>query len=293
MKGASLRNKQKPLCFGPRFRNGKARRAICNYVQSRVVNTKVLTSLVFALCFAVHAQTTEQEWQREAIRRYPSLAIRGSPLNNAFVTEYQRRRNSPSEARLFANPRWPVVLADECANQVAASSSAARTPTPANAPPVAHRRHSTPIPDPSRLTPSNAFSFILGGATVIAVLLLFAWFRKATRRRPAANDWKTEYIGRGPVKTTITNHTGSSVFLKVRSAGVTAAQVELVQDGARDVLLAPGNYDTVMKFTSAGATSYYRGPGFTIPPNAAIMRLTLHAAQKGNLIPISPEEFQR
>ena len=77
------------------------------------VKTKILTPLIYALCLSVYAQTTGQEWQQEAVRRYPDLGIRGTPLNNAFVAEYQRRRQSPSEARFFAKANWPVLLADE------------------------------------------------------------------------------------------------------------------------------------------------------------------------------------
>jgi len=95
------------------------------------------------------------------------------------------------------------------------------------------------------------------------------------------------------VRTSITNASGASLFLKVRSGGATAAQVQLVQNGTRDVFLAWGGYDTVMKIAAAGRRSYYRGPNFSIPPNAARMQLTLQTANSSNLTPISREEFER
>ena len=50
--------------------------------------------------------------QQAAIRKYPSLAIRDSPLNGAFVARYKLwvRRNDP---RLLQS-NWPEVLADDC-----------------------------------------------------------------------------------------------------------------------------------------------------------------------------------
>jgi len=113
------------------------------------------------------------------------------------------------------------------------------------------------------------------------------------QRPPAANDWRTEYVGKGSVRTSITNASGSSLFLKVKGRGATAAQVELLQNGTRDVFLAWGGYETVMKITSGGQKSYYRGPLFSIPPNAAGMHLTLQPANTTNLTPISPREFER
>jgi len=108
----------------------------------------------------------------------------------------------------------------------------------------------------------------------LSIAIVFAYFFTScaaprrhfvAQRPPAANDWNTEYVGRGSVRTSITNASGSSLFLKVRSGAVTAAQVELRQNGTREVFLGWGGYNTVMKITAAGGASYYRGPGFYIP----------------------------
>lgn len=117
--------------------------------------------------------------------------------------------------------------------------------------------------------------------------------RGSAQTPPAANDWTTEYVGKGPVTTSITNDSGSSLFLKVRSAGATAAQVQLGQGGTRDVFLSPADYGIVMMLTAQSGHSYYRGPGFNIPPNAAHISLTLQPADTTNLTPISKEEFER
>ena len=126
---------------------------------------------------------------------------------------------------------------------------------------------------------------------VIAVILFTSCVTH--QRPPAANDWSTEYAGSGPVRTSITNDSGSSLFLKVRSDGSTAAQVKLKENGTRDVFLSPSGYDTVMMFSAEIKPSYYRGPGFDIPFNAAHMSLTLEPANSTNLTPISREEFER
>jgi hypothetical protein len=95
------------------------------------VKTKLLSALIiFAICLvAAVAQTTEADWQREAVRRYPALGVPGSALNKTFLAEYQRRKQMPSQATFFANPRWPMYLADECAQQVAAGTAPPANPT--------------------------------------------------------------------------------------------------------------------------------------------------------------------
>jgi len=110
---------------------------------------------------------------------------------------------------------------------------------------------------------------------------------------PAATDWSTEYLGRGSVRTSVTNDTGSALFLKVRSGATTAAQVQMKQKDVRDVYLVWGDYNTVMRITTAGNISYYRGPLFTVPTDSAWMQLTLQPATNTNLTPISREEFER
>jgi hypothetical protein len=49
--------------------------------------------------------------QREAIRRYPALGIKDSLENGAFVSTYQQLRDAGS-TEFFANPEWPIELAE-------------------------------------------------------------------------------------------------------------------------------------------------------------------------------------
>ena len=136
--------------------------------------------------------------------------------------------------------------------------------------------------------------------TTIALLLMFFTgcasrqpARTALVAPPAANDWTTEYIGQGSVKTTITNAAASALFLNVRSGEATAAQAELGLNASRDLNLAPGPYVTEMKITHGSKENFYRGPGFVIPSNTARMNLRLQVARHTNLVPISRKEFER
>ncbi len=51
--------------------------------------------------------------QKLAGERYPELLVKGSPFNTEFLKrhdEYKAR-----QPRFFDDPRWPLILADECA----------------------------------------------------------------------------------------------------------------------------------------------------------------------------------
>ena len=52
--------------------------------------------------------------QQAALRKYPALAIRNSPMNQAFVARYTlwTQRNDPR----LRQGNWPEVLADDCAS---------------------------------------------------------------------------------------------------------------------------------------------------------------------------------
>lgn len=54
--------------------------------------------------------------QREAIRRFPALGIRDSLENAVFVETFQRLRES-GNTEFFANPEWPIALADQLAKR--------------------------------------------------------------------------------------------------------------------------------------------------------------------------------
>ena len=58
---------------------------------------------------AASAETT-REAQREAVRRYPALALKDSAENKLFVETYRDLKNHNSE--LLEDPEWPLLLAD-------------------------------------------------------------------------------------------------------------------------------------------------------------------------------------
>jgi len=61
---------------------------------------------------------TAEEWKKEAMEKFPELAIAGSPLNAAFVAKYKAYQGS----NYFDSPDWPMRLAKECAGAVAATN---------------------------------------------------------------------------------------------------------------------------------------------------------------------------
>ena len=52
-----------------------------------------------------------QEWQAEAIKTYPELAVVESPLNLKFVSLYNKMKSDQPE--FLNNPKWPLLLANE------------------------------------------------------------------------------------------------------------------------------------------------------------------------------------
>jgi hypothetical protein len=52
------------------------------------------------------------DWQRKAIEMFPELAVKDSPLNKLFISEYSQLKTA--EPGFFANPQWPVDLAKQC-----------------------------------------------------------------------------------------------------------------------------------------------------------------------------------
>lgn len=68
-------------------------------------------------------QTTTQEWQARAVLKYPDLGVSNSAFNQRFVAAAAARRQT--KPGFFADPRWPLLLADELAPKPAAP------PTPA------------------------------------------------------------------------------------------------------------------------------------------------------------------
>jgi len=60
------------------------------------------------------AQTTSDEWQREALRLFPEIGIRGSKLNAQFLQAVSAAKKARPE--LFSDPRWPMTIAEEVAS---------------------------------------------------------------------------------------------------------------------------------------------------------------------------------
>ena len=52
------------------------------------------------------------DWQLEAVRQFPDLAVKDSKLNQQYVAEYQRLK--AANPQFFSNPRWPMTLARAC-----------------------------------------------------------------------------------------------------------------------------------------------------------------------------------
>jgi hypothetical protein len=61
------------------------------------------------------AQVTKSA-QMEAARRYPALAVEGSRENRTFIETYKEMKISGEDA-FFANPTWPIILADDLAKR--------------------------------------------------------------------------------------------------------------------------------------------------------------------------------
>jgi hypothetical protein len=55
--------------------------------------------------------------QKEAVRRYPQLGVRGSRFNKAYVDRYHLYQKTRPD--YFADNSWPIRLADEMANDPA------------------------------------------------------------------------------------------------------------------------------------------------------------------------------
>lgn len=68
--------------------------------------------------FNAPAFTTVAEAQREAVRRYPMLGVKGSRMNQAYVDRYHLYQNTRPD--FFQTTSWPVELANEIASDPSA-----------------------------------------------------------------------------------------------------------------------------------------------------------------------------
>ena len=78
-----------------------------------LISTLVLLIGIFPAS-PVSAQSPVQDAQAQAVRLYPDLAVKGSPLNAKFVSEYQKRQTA--NPGFFKDPSWPLTLAKECSD---------------------------------------------------------------------------------------------------------------------------------------------------------------------------------
>lgn len=100
------------------------------------------------------AQVTRSA-QMEAARRYPALAIQGSPENRMFVDTVKEMKMSGNDD-LFSNPTWPIALADDLAKREGwARDGDAAPPTASNGSPAAR-----PRVNPDELPPDDLPSVI-------------------------------------------------------------------------------------------------------------------------------------
>ena len=58
----------------------------------------------------------------EAVRRYPDLGTVGTKMNSAFVARYKYYQHVNPD--YFADPRWPLRLADEISVMLSGTTSA-------------------------------------------------------------------------------------------------------------------------------------------------------------------------
>ncbi len=67
--------------------------------------------VICLFCMSVAQAQTVQDSQRNALKKYPQLAIQGSDLNKRFIAAFQERKRTTPE--FFKSPDWPMQLADE------------------------------------------------------------------------------------------------------------------------------------------------------------------------------------
>ena len=67
---------------------------------------------------------TIQNWQAEAIRKYPDLAKAGSPFHTKFFSLHAELKEK--QPTIFTTPSWPMVLADRTAVAFQAEAAAAK-----------------------------------------------------------------------------------------------------------------------------------------------------------------------
>jgi hypothetical protein len=180
-----------------------------------------------ALCafgLTAFGQVSDKEWQAKAVAKYPSLGVRGSELNKRFLIAYAERRKA--DPAFFANPKWPILLADQCARNLPAPK------LPVTPLPIAITKRGVPAQAGSDHSDIVAFAIVMAGATVMGLLLFFAVRGRrrgetaSARGRPMApfeirSSIGTNYlvklvtVGGGKVVTTVFVRGGDTVKVNV------------------------------------------------------------------------------
>jgi mono/diheme cytochrome c family protein len=75
-----------------------------------------------------------EDWQGKAVELYPQLGVAGSDFSKEFGR--MRLQKKSTDPAFFANPKWPVLLAQECGNKlgIAAKPQAAPVATAKESP---------------------------------------------------------------------------------------------------------------------------------------------------------------
>ena len=103
---------------------------------------RTLVAFLFAVlcCFPAWAQTADEEWQAKAVEKYPALGVDGSDFHKRFLADYaERQRTDPA---FFTIQKWPLLLADHVATELAEEQAKANAP-----PPPPERRHAATPPE--------------------------------------------------------------------------------------------------------------------------------------------------
>lgn len=87
---------------------------------------------VMLACAATAPGAQSEDWRAKAVELYPDLGIADSAFSKEF--ESMRLRRKASAPRFFRNPRWPVLLAKECAAKLGPVTNAAVAKPSAPAP---------------------------------------------------------------------------------------------------------------------------------------------------------------
>ena len=81
-----------------------------------------VTTLALGITSPVlNAQSTIEQEKTIAVRLYPELGVKGSPLNQRYVTEYNRLKTE--NPTFFDDESWPLLLAKQCADYLSKNSA--------------------------------------------------------------------------------------------------------------------------------------------------------------------------